>query len=170
MTGLNAYYGDIHNHCGISYGHGPLADALANARMQLDFASVTGHALWPDMPRGKPGMERRVAYHDAGFKKLAANWEAVVDELDAANCENEFVSFLSYEMHSCADGDHTVLYRDGRGEVLQTETLADLHAALAGCAPRALPAWPCRITLAIPPDSAGSTGTRSTVRSRPWSR
>ncbi len=48
--GLHAYYGDLHNHCGISYGHGSLEDALLNAREQLDFCSVTGHALWPDMP------------------------------------------------------------------------------------------------------------------------
>ena len=41
--------GDLHNHCGISYAHGSLEDALANARLQLDFVSVTGHAAWPDI-------------------------------------------------------------------------------------------------------------------------
>jgi hypothetical protein len=48
--GLTAYTGDIHNHCGISYGHGSIEDAYRNARLQLDFASVTGHASWHDMP------------------------------------------------------------------------------------------------------------------------
>ena len=35
--GLSAYYGDLHNHCAISYGHGSLEEALRNARAQLDF-------------------------------------------------------------------------------------------------------------------------------------
>jgi len=131
MTELKAFYGDIHNHCGISYGHGPLADALANARMQLDFASVTGHALWPDMPRHKPGMERRVAYHDEGFQKLASGWNDVVRQIQEANREGEFVTFLSYEMHCCAAGDYTVFYRDGRGEVLRTDSVGELHSELA---------------------------------------
>ena len=39
-------YGDIHNHCDISYGHGRFADALARAAIQLDFLSITGHAHW----------------------------------------------------------------------------------------------------------------------------
>ena len=38
----SAYYGDIHNHCGISYGHGTIEDAYENAKLQLDFVSVTG--------------------------------------------------------------------------------------------------------------------------------
>ena len=31
--GYRAWYGDIHNHCGLSYGHGRLEDALARARV-----------------------------------------------------------------------------------------------------------------------------------------
>ncbi len=53
MTGyehLHPYYGDLHNHCGISYGVGTLEEAFNNARECLDFCSVTGHAQWPDMP------------------------------------------------------------------------------------------------------------------------
>ena len=48
--GLRPFYGDLHNHCDISYGHGSLLEALKRARRQLDFVSVTGHAYWPDMP------------------------------------------------------------------------------------------------------------------------
>ncbi|MEN8716436.1 MAG: hypothetical protein ABF384_16095, partial [Verrucomicrobiales bacterium] len=47
---LRPLYGDMHNHCGISYGHGSLEDAISNAEEQLDFVSITGHAHWPDMP------------------------------------------------------------------------------------------------------------------------
>ena len=57
-TGLRAFYGDLHNHCDISYGHGSLPEALKRARRQLDFVSITGHAYWPDMPVD----DGRVAY------------------------------------------------------------------------------------------------------------
>lgn len=127
---LSFYYGDIHNHCGASYGHGPVEDALANARLQLDFVSVTGHGLWPDMPREQQGMERRIKYHEDGFQKLAAGWEAFVAACEAANEEGSFVSFLGYEMHSCHSGDQTVMYRDGAGEVLKTETVPELREKL----------------------------------------
>lgn len=128
---LKTFYGDIHSHCGASYGHGSLREALTNARMQLDFVSVTGHGLWPDMPRNQPGMERRIRYHEDGFKKLAAGWDAFCEESDAANREGEFVSFLGYELHSCADGDQTVMYRDGQGQILNTPGVPALREALA---------------------------------------
>lgn len=128
---LNTYYGDIHNHCGASYGHGPVENAIANAKMQLDFVSVTGHALWPDMPRQQHGMERRIKYHEDGFKKLAACWDHFVDVCDKANEDGRFVSFLGYEQHSCHSGDQTVMYRDGRGSILQTETVPELRDELA---------------------------------------
>jgi hypothetical protein len=49
-SGPTAYYGELHNHCDISYGRGNVEDAFLSAREQLDFCSVTGHALWPDVP------------------------------------------------------------------------------------------------------------------------
>ena len=44
------YFGDIHNHCNLTYGHGDMRDAFDAAKQQLDFLSVTPHAMWPDMP------------------------------------------------------------------------------------------------------------------------
>ena len=46
---MNTYWGDLHNHCGITYGFGSLANAIKRAKSQLDFAAFTGHAMWPDM-------------------------------------------------------------------------------------------------------------------------
>lgn len=46
---MNIYFGDLHNHCGITYGFGSLENAIARAKSQLDFAAFTGHAMWPDM-------------------------------------------------------------------------------------------------------------------------
>jgi hypothetical protein len=131
MKNLNIYFGDIHNHCGASYGQGPVEAAIKNAKMQLDFVSITGHALWPDMPREQHGMERRIKYHENGFAKLANCWDYFSEITNKANSEGNFVSFLSYEMHSCTDGDRTILYRDGKGDILQTSTVADLHKKMA---------------------------------------
>ena len=64
------FWGDIHNHCGISYGHGSLERALTLARQQLDFASVTGHAFWPDIPTDRETFGAIIDYHQAGFAKL----------------------------------------------------------------------------------------------------
>ena len=49
QDGLNLYWGDLHAHCGISYGKGSLSNAFANAKEHLDFCSVVGHATWHDI-------------------------------------------------------------------------------------------------------------------------
>ena len=45
-------WGDLHNHCGITYGFGSLQNALKIARSHLDFCCITGHAMWPDIYAG----------------------------------------------------------------------------------------------------------------------
>lgn len=94
-SGLRAYYGDIHNHCGISYGHGSLEEAYSNARLQLDFASVTGHAQWHDMPREDPRVTPIVDFHEAGFTRLAQCWNHVRDVTEGFNEDGRFVTFPS---------------------------------------------------------------------------
>lgn len=125
--GLSVYYGDLHNHCGISYGHGSLDDAFLNAREQLDFCSVTGHALWPDMPAPDKTIQHIVDFHREGFARLRSRWEAVQRTTEAYHRDDEFVTFLSFEMHSSADGDRTVLYGGSEGEILNATGLRDLH-------------------------------------------
>ena len=131
------FWGDLHNHCGISYGHGSLERALAVARQQLDFCAVTGHAFWPDMPDG-PGERQRLGpireYHHAGFARLRDGWSDVQRQMAAANAPGRFVTFLSYEWHSNADGDHHVLYAADGGPLLGGERIGDLKGALLGAA------------------------------------
>jgi hypothetical protein len=67
--GLTAYYGDLHNHCSISHGYGSLEEAFLNAREQLDFCSVTGHALWPDMPEPDESIRHIVDFHEEGHRR-----------------------------------------------------------------------------------------------------
>ena len=106
---MNVYWGDIHNHCGISYGYRSLENALTAAREHLDFCSVTGHAFWEDIPPRTPELAFMVDYHERGFARLAANWETVRRTLEEANMPREFVTFQSYEAHSRRYGDYYIV-------------------------------------------------------------
>lgn len=110
--GVRPWYGDLHNHCGISYGHGSLEGALANAKRQLDFVSITGHAWWPDMPVDDPRVAHIVDFHIKGFARLASLWPAHFETLAAYAEPGGFTVFPGYEMHSFAHGDYTIVLRD----------------------------------------------------------
>ncbi len=125
-----AFYGDIHNHCNISYGHGSLEDAYANARLQLDFASVTGHAWWHDMPPAEGRLAGLVRYHQRGFERLERVWDDVQDVTEGVHEDGRFVSFLSFEWHSCAHGDHCFYYPGGRGELIREPSIARMRERL----------------------------------------
>ena len=43
-SNLKYFWGDLHNHCNITYGHGDMRSAFEAAKEQLDFVSVTPHA------------------------------------------------------------------------------------------------------------------------------
>ncbi len=129
--GLSAYYGDLHNHCAISYGHGSLEDALANARQRLDFCSVTGHAHWADMPEPNPRIAHILDFHREGFSRLREQWPRVQERMREADREGSFVTFLGFEVHSNAHGDHTVVYRDFNGELLHPAGIPELKRLLA---------------------------------------
>jgi hypothetical protein len=109
--GLASLFGDIHNHCDLSYGHGRFTEALARAALQLDFVSVTGHAHWPDMPVDDPSVAHIVDFHVKGFARLRDAWPGHFETLAAAQAEG-FTVFPGYEIHSCEHGDYTVVYRD----------------------------------------------------------
>jgi hypothetical protein len=124
-------YGDLHSHCGISYGHGSLADALSNAREQLDFVSITGHAHWPDMPEANERIQHIIDFHEEGFARLKREWPRMMSTLRERNEEGAFVIFPGFEVHLCATGDRNMLYKDLDGEILYPADLADLNAQLA---------------------------------------
>lgn len=108
---MNIYFGDLHNHCGITYGFGSLENAIKRAGSQLDFAAFTGHAMWPDMYGRTPETEFVVDFHRRGFKKLAENWEKIRGQIAAAN-QPDFVTFQGYELHSREYGDYHLLSPD----------------------------------------------------------
>lgn len=108
---MQILWGDVHNHCGITYGYGALEYALKAAKQQLDFCSITGHAMWDDIPERTPKLEFLVDYHKNGFAKLKKNWTQIKNKIKEANSE-DFVTFQGYEMHSSYYGDHHILSAD----------------------------------------------------------
>ncbi|MCZ6674567.1 MAG: DUF3604 domain-containing protein [Verrucomicrobia bacterium] len=102
------YWGDLHSHCSISYGHGTIEQAIARASQQLDFCSVTGHAFWPDMPTDRKVYAEIIDYHNEGFARCACNWDELVRVHREGTEDGSFVAFPSYEWHSLKYGDHIV--------------------------------------------------------------
>jgi hypothetical protein len=130
-AGREPLFGDIHNHCGISYGHGSLEEALENAAERLDFCSVTGHAFWPDMPETTERNEHIIAFHKEGFGRLRDAWPQALATFAEHHSDGEFVTFPGFEMHSDEYGDHTIMYKDHSAEILYSEGLPDLKRRLA---------------------------------------
>ncbi|MCZ7597045.1 MAG: DUF3604 domain-containing protein [Gammaproteobacteria bacterium] len=122
---MKRYWGDLHNHCGISYGHGSLAAALQRAAGQLDFASVTGHAFWPDMPADRERYGYLIDFHVGGFEKLAAGWDEALATFRRHHRNHEFVTFAGYEVHGAAYGDRTVILKEPEGPLVSGDTLAN---------------------------------------------
>lgn len=105
---MKILWGDLHNHCGITYGFGSLENALKAAKLQLDFCMITGHAMWPDMYEKNEDTEFVVNFHLEGFKKLKDHWEEVRQSIQEANTK-DLVTFQGYEMHSCHYGDYHIV-------------------------------------------------------------
>ncbi|MAS36318.1 MAG: hypothetical protein CL610_20100 [Anaerolineaceae bacterium] len=127
---LQVYYGDIHNHCNIGYGHGSIEDAFRNARMQLDFACVTVHGHWGDLPDGEAHLAPIVDFHEMGFERTRAMWPQLVSAVNANHVPDEFVTFLGFEWHSLTYGDHCIYYKKPEGDVIRVRELEELRQEL----------------------------------------
>lgn len=108
---MNTYWGDLHNHCGITYGFGSLENALRIAAGHLDFCGITGHAMWPDIYPRIPETEFIIDFHQEGFQKLRDHWDEVRSAIAAYNSK-DFVTFQGYEIHSSKYGDHHLVSPD----------------------------------------------------------
>ena len=107
------YFGDLHNHSNLTYGHGSFENALENAAQSLDFFTVTPHAMWPDIEelRGNDELEWVIEYHRDAFTRLRDPdyWNAYIDGLKRYDIPGERITFPSYEVHSLKYGDHVVV-------------------------------------------------------------
>ncbi len=123
---LKLYWGDLHAHCGISYGAGTLEGALSAAAEHLDFCSITGHAKWPDMPRDRRQYGEIIDYHTAGFERLARGWTEAVRTMGERDRRGRLVVFPSWEWHSLAYGDHNVYFPADAAPLFDAETPAEI--------------------------------------------
>jgi Protein of unknown function (DUF3604) len=146
LPSTNAYrayhnwVGDLHNHCAIGYGHGTVEEAWQNARLQLDFAAVTPHAVWPDLPAGEPRLSSVVDYHRRGFRRTTEEWSHLCRTVQANHEPGKFVTFLGFEWHSMRYGDHHVLFQGDQGEVIPAGDLQEMRQALRALADRGIEA------------------------------
>lgn len=125
------YWGDLHNHCGISYGFGGLENALLAAKSQLDFVAIVGHASWYDIPASTEGLEFLVDFHKEGFAKLRGHWEQVRETVKSFNVPGEFVTFQGFEAHSSQYGDHHFVSPDDDLPLIEGESTAAIFKKLA---------------------------------------
>jgi hypothetical protein len=131
---MKLFWGDLHNHCGITYGFGGLEYALAAAKSQLEFCSITPHAMWPDMPPRTKETEFLVDFHTRGFDKIKQNWQEVKKSIDDANKDNEFVTFFSFEIHSSRYGDYHIVSPDKDLELVYGSSVFDIiHRETCEC-------------------------------------
>lgn len=131
---MNIYFGDIHNHCNLTYGHGDMRDAFEAARQQLDFVSVTPHAAWPDIPgKDDARLSWVIDYHTSAFERLRkTGWKEYVKMTNEYNKEGEFLTFLSYEYHSMKYGDHVALNYRLDAPLVEAASIPDLKDKLKG--------------------------------------
>ena len=132
-------WGDLHSHCNVSYGWGSVRRALAVARQQLDFVSLTGHASWPDMPTDRERYGEIIRYHQEGFERLRTKWAGFTAQLEAANEEGAFVTFPGFEWHSIAYGDRHVLLKGPAHDPVEGDDPAALYAGLPAGAAMMIP-------------------------------
>jgi hypothetical protein len=125
MSGLNLYWGDLHNHNEIGYGKGSCERAYALARNALDFLAFTPHGWWPDQPPQDPKVAK---YHRDGFERVARRWAEVEARANAATEDGRFVAFVAVEWHSCRWGDYHLLFPGPKGEICRAEDHAGLVA------------------------------------------
>jgi hypothetical protein len=131
-TGRKIYWGDLHCHSNLSYGEGDPETGLQAAREHLDFAAITAHAAWPDMPDEPGRLGWLTEYHEKGFEKARQGWPALLETMKKHRRDGRFIPFASYEWHSMKYGDHHVVYRDLEGELVLPGTLEAMKERLEG--------------------------------------
>ncbi|MEX2501500.1 MAG: hypothetical protein WD336_03915 [Trueperaceae bacterium] len=126
-------YGDLHSHCDLSYGHGSREEALCNARLQLDFVSVTVHGAWPDVPDDDPELGYLVDYHRRGFERAREGWDAYARWVEDSYEPGRLVTLPSFEWHSRRYGDYCAYFRDPEdSRIIDAGDLPELRDAVHG--------------------------------------
>ena len=112
-----------------------MRDAFEAAKGQLDFVSVTPHAMWPDISKLKddPRLAWVVGYHTDAFVRLKkGNYRKYVEMTNEYNKEGEFLTFIGYEAHSLAHGDHVALHYDLDAPLVYCTSIEDWKQKMSG--------------------------------------
>lgn len=151
----NLYWGDMHCHCGMSYGYGSPEDAFKAAlENRLDFCSLVGHSSWHDTPRDQATFERikgYIVFHDQGYLRLERMWPDIKKLTRSMIKPGQFIPFLAFEWHSTKYGDHNVYYFEPTGEIVKADSIKELRAKMSG-----------QKALVIPHHTAYLPGSRGT--------
>lgn len=126
------YWGDLHCHSNLTYGEGDPETGMQAAREHLDFAAITAHAAWPDMPNEPGRLGWVMDFHKRGFAKARQGWPGFLEMMKRYREDGRFIPFASYEWHSMKYGDHHVVYRDFDGALVVPDTLEAMKAQLEG--------------------------------------
>ena len=121
------FFGDLHSHCEVGYGHGSLEDAFRNARLQLDFVAITVHAHWPEIPVNEPRLKDLADYHQRGFQNASQGWEKLQKTVSENYHPGRFVPFLAFEWHSNQYGDHNIYFNGEKGEIIRANSIEALR-------------------------------------------
>lgn len=134
-VGEKVFWGDLHNHCNITYGHGDMRDAFEAAKEQLDFVSVTPHAMWPDidMLGDDPRLGWVIGYHKDAFRRLrSGNYQKYLDMTREYNSDGKFLTFCGYEAHSMVYGDHVALHKELDAPLVECTSIEDWKEKFKG--------------------------------------
>ncbi len=131
-TGLNTYFGDVHNHSSVGYALGSLRRSYEIARNHLDFFAFTPHAHWHDIRHFDGNIEDKWIN---GFHVTKARWPEVLKTAKEFDAPGKFVTLAGYEWHSTSLGDYHILFPDLDAELYTPDDLKDLQrfAAKRGC-------------------------------------
>jgi len=123
-TGLNVYFGDLHNHCAIGYARGSLERAFEIARSHLDFFTFTPHSHWHDVPVME--QDKHLKWLE-GFEVTRLHWPLVQKMNESCHEPGRFVTFHGYEWHSSEFGDFCIYFPGEDSPLTHFDKLADLQ-------------------------------------------
>ncbi|MEA1996841.1 MAG: DUF3604 domain-containing protein [Gemmatimonadota bacterium] len=123
-TGLNVYFGDIHNHNSVGYARGTMERAYEIAAGHLDFFAFTPHSHWPDVPIME--QDKHMKWLD-GFEVTRRRWPDVIAANKSCNEPGAFVVFHAYEWHSSEFGDYVILFPGDDEKLTHFDKLEELQ-------------------------------------------
>jgi len=124
-SGLNIYFGDLHNHANVGYAQGSLRRVFEIARNHLDFFAFTPHAHWHDIKHFEGNIEDKWIN---GFAVTRARWPEVLKMAREFDAPGKFVPMVGYEWHSTSLGDYHILFPGLDAELHTPDDLKQLQS------------------------------------------